>query len=169
MKNLASGFERIVKALDLIWRAACILMIILIVGVTFTQIISRKLLGSPLSWTEEFTKLLFVWVNCIGSAVAIRSKSHIQFDFLLTKTMQPREQNMVRIITNMVIIGFFIALIGPTAQLVKSMNTIPSAALSWPSGIPHLGYLIGMLAMIFAFLGDCVEAVGEIGKGGTAS
>jgi TRAP-type C4-dicarboxylate transport system permease small subunit len=163
MKKPAVWIGSLVKALDCVWRGACALIIVSIIVVTFAQIVSRKFFNTPFSWTEEFTKLLFVWVNCLGSAVAVRMRSHIQFDFLLTQIMSPAAQNAVRTLTNLLIMGFFLVLLKPTLQLVASMNTIPMAALGWPLGLPHLGYLVGMVAMIFAFLGDCLEAVAEFG------
>ena len=95
-------------------------------------------------------------------------KRQIQFDFLVSRLMSPRLQNIVRILTNIVIVLFFFLLLPPTMRLVQSMNTIPSAALSWPSGLPHLGYLAGLCAMIVAFLGDCMEAASELTRKGGA-
>ncbi len=175
IRNEVAGMNKIVNALmrtahfvNRICRVVCCILLILIVGATFLQIICRKIFSSPLSWTEEFTRLLFVWLNCLGCAIAIQMKNQIQFDFLVSRLMSPRLQNIVRILTNIVIVLFFFLLLPPTMRLVQSMNTIPSAALSWPSGLPHLGYLAGLCAMIVAFLGDCMEAASELTRKGGA-
>lgn len=162
MNQLLRFLEYAALWVDRVCRAVCCLLVVGIVGATFAQIICRKVFSSPLSWAEEFTRLLFVWLSCLGSVLAIRLKNQIQFDFLVSSLLSARMQNLVRILIDLFIAAFFIFLTPPTLALVRSMNSIPSAALSWPSGLSHLGYLTGCLFMVVAFLGDCAQAVREL-------
>ncbi|MCG1011522.1 TRAP transporter small permease [Tepidanaerobacter sp. GT38] len=166
MKKVNSISEVIIKASNIVCSFLCIALIVLMVGSTFLQIVFRKLFNSPLSWTEEFSRLAFVWINCLGSAIAIHTKSHIHLEYLVENLFSKSFQEILRIVHNAVIVMFFVWVAAPTLQLVKTMNTIPSPSLSLPSGLPHLGFLIGGVAIIFAAIGDSMEAFTELSTRG---
>ena len=80
MKN-----SKLWKALD---GAICILMAICFGSMTlviFAQVIFRYILKSPLAWSEELARYLFVWVSFIGSVVAARRNQHIGVEMLVNK------------------------------------------------------------------------------------
>lgn len=57
-------------------------LFILIFFILFAQIIARQMFDSPLSWSEELARLLFVYVGMLGISVGIRSQQHVYIDFL---------------------------------------------------------------------------------------
>jgi len=57
----------------------------IIVTIMFIQVVFRYLLNNSLSWSEEITRYLFVWLVFLGSALCIRDRLHIGVDFLHSK------------------------------------------------------------------------------------
>ena len=53
-----------------------------IFGILVAQILFRQAFQSPLIWSEELAKLLFVYVGMLGISVAIRKQEHVYIDFL---------------------------------------------------------------------------------------
>ncbi|MDR1535517.1 MAG: TRAP transporter small permease [Planctomycetota bacterium] len=53
----------------------CVLMVL--------QLLSRYVLRSPLLFTEEFSRLSYVWVAFLGMAVAHHRRDHIRVDLFL--------------------------------------------------------------------------------------
>ncbi len=47
------------------------------------QIFLRFVFNSPLAWTEEVDRYLFVWSVYLGSVVALAKRSHIRVTFLI--------------------------------------------------------------------------------------
>lgn len=73
-------FFRLQEYLGLIlFTGMCVLMAL--------QLLSRYIFSSPLLFTEEFSRLAYVWVAFLGMAVAHRRRDHIQID--LFKNMLP--------------------------------------------------------------------------------
>jgi TRAP-type C4-dicarboxylate transport system permease small subunit len=58
---------------------------LIFVAVTFGQVVLRYGFGRPLTWSEEVSRYLFVWVVFVGAGVAARYKGHIALDFLVTR------------------------------------------------------------------------------------
>ena len=71
-------------------------------------------------------------------------------------------QKVLRIAIDGVLILFFIWAFGPALTLVEKMNKSLSAALQWPAGVFHLGFAVGSLAIVIAYAGDILEALGVI-------
>ena len=55
------------------------------VALSFTQVVLRYGFGRPLTWSEEISRYLFVWVVFVGAAVAARRNGHIALDFLVNR------------------------------------------------------------------------------------
>ena len=45
------------------------------------QVFFRQVLHTPLIWSEELSRLIFVWVAMLGISIGIRKQSHIFIDF----------------------------------------------------------------------------------------
>jgi C4-dicarboxylate transporter, DctQ subunit len=48
----------------------------------FVNVVLRYWLLAPISWAEELTLYIMVWIVFIGSSVAIRTRGHIAIDLL---------------------------------------------------------------------------------------
>lgn len=140
----------------------CSTFMLLIVGSTFLQVFCRKVLNSPLTWSEELSCLAFIWMNCIGSAIAVIEKKHICFSVLTDHILNKKTEQILSVIIDIVIILFFVFSISPTMKLVAKSNSTLSAALQWPSGIFYLAFAVGAVFMIPAYLFDILKIFGII-------
>lgn len=71
--------------LDRIVEGAVIGAFLGFVALSFIQVVLRYGLGRPLTWSEEVSRYLFVWVVFVAAAVAARHKGHIMLDFLVSR------------------------------------------------------------------------------------
>ena len=66
------------------------------------QILFRQAFHSPLIWSEELAKLLFVYVGMLGISVAVRKQEHVYIDFL-TNLMPPAVKKITNTFVQIVI------------------------------------------------------------------
>ncbi len=50
--------------------------------VVLLQIYYRYIIGSPLVWSEELSRYVFIWVSMVGWVLATRSGTHIRITFI---------------------------------------------------------------------------------------
>jgi TRAP-type C4-dicarboxylate transport system permease small subunit len=84
----------------------CIAAIVLI---TVVSVWYRYVLGAPLSWTEQVSRILFVWVTFLGAAVLYRRMLHIVIDMMVM--MLPPPLQRVVYWTNQALIFVFAAML----------------------------------------------------------
>ena len=122
------------------------------------QVISRYLVRSPSSFTDELARFLLIWVGILGAAYATGQKLHLAIDVLINK-FQPRSRTVIEYLihTSIAIFALLVMVIGGVNLiniLLKSGNISP--ALSIPIGyiyavIPVSGILIIYYALYEIF------------------
>ena len=161
-----SRLQRICRIYNEALNVVCSLLMVLILGAIFLQIFSRKILNDPLTWTEEFSRLAFIWMNCLGSAIVIKEKKHISFTVITDKVLNDKGRQYLEIGIDILLVIFFLFVLPSTFDLVRMNNNVPSAALQWPSGIFYLSFAVGAITMLIACVIDILEIVGIV-KGGS--
>ncbi len=55
----------------------------------FLQVLIRFVFKYPLPWTEEVSRIAFVYAIFLGAAIAVRQKTHLNVDFVLVVLPRP--------------------------------------------------------------------------------
>ena len=84
-------------------------LFILIFLILIAQILARQVFHSPLNWSEELARLLFVYVGMLGISVGIRNQQHVFIDFitnLFPEKVKKVANSFVQIIIFICLISF---------------------------------------------------------------
>jgi TRAP-type C4-dicarboxylate transport system permease small subunit len=112
------------------------------------QIVCRFVLSISVPWTEEISRLLFVWLAYIGAAIGLREGTMIVID-TLPQALGPRAKAWldvpVRIVSIAVILFMFIASI----PLVRSVWSTTLPTVDWISnGWAYLAFTVSFALML---------------------
>ena len=125
----------------------------------------RYALNSPLIWSEEIALDLFIWVIFLGSALAIRRRSHLVVDFI--KVYLSRDPFLGQVL-ELFIHVCLLAVIGLLwiLGLLISINSwnIPTTALQWPLSVFYLAVPVSCTFMIIWLIVQTREIFGEFSK-----
>lgn len=100
MKEFFDQFEERVGAV----------LFVAIFAILVAQIISRQVFDSPLIWSEELARLLFIYVGMLGVSIGIKGDQHVMIDFLYNK-FSPKLTKIVFTIIQLLILFSIVALI----------------------------------------------------------
>lgn len=64
-------------------------LLLIIFAILVAQIVARQIFDSPIIWSEELARLLFIYAGLFGISMAIRSQQHVYIDFI-TNVMSER-------------------------------------------------------------------------------
>ena len=79
-----------------------IVIVAVIAAVLISAVVFRYGLNSALSWAEELSKYLMVWLTFLGTPIALRHFGHINID-LLVKILPARLQQLMYFIVSVII------------------------------------------------------------------
>ncbi len=89
------------------------------------NIVFRYVIRNPLNWTFEFSVNAFVIVGLLGACIAYRREDHVVFDLVYAK-LKPRGQNIFRILSCVLVIGFLLAALPKTAIYLLKLPAVTS-------------------------------------------
>ncbi|MCK9309899.1 MAG: TRAP transporter small permease [Candidatus Cloacimonetes bacterium] len=115
------------------------LMSILVLDVLW-QVISRYIMSSPSSYTDELAGFLLVWVGLFGAAYVAGKREHLAIDLLLQRSSKKRKFKLDIIISVIVILFAIVVMVIGGSWLVytRFYLSVKSAALGLPLGVVYL-------------------------------
>lgn len=125
-----------------------ILMSVLVLDVLW-QVISRYLLTSPSSFTDELAGFLLIWVGVLGAAYVAGRKEHLAIDILVQRSSPGRKRILGLIIHVLILLFALGVMVVGGASLVYSrfVLDVKSAALQLP-----LAYVYSVLPISGAII-----------------
>ncbi len=114
----------------------------------FLQVIYRYVLGESLSFSEELARYMFIWSVSMGSALALRTRSHIGVEILVERL--PKSLGMqAKVIACVISLIFYGMLVWYGFEMVFETMDQESAALELPMGYVYLAVpLSGIVLLI---------------------
>ncbi len=154
MNNLITTLDHFIEKL-------LTLLIFAIVSIVCWQVLSRYLLHSPSSISEEVARFLLIWISLIGAVYCYRTKAHLGLD-ILTNKLAAKQQKIARIFSHLMVLLFstLVLVIGGLRLVQLSFNPIQ---ISPTLGLP-MGYLYSVLpltGLLFCFYA-LFECYGEL-------
>ena len=126
-------------------------LFIVIFAILVLQVFFRQVIRTPLVWSEELARLIFVYVAMLGISIGIRKQSHIFIDFLFTR-FSPAVQKVVFTISQIIIFVCIICMGWFGKYLVAKKWIFEIVTLNVSSGWMYLAmYAISFLMMIRFF------------------
>lgn len=127
-----------------------ILMSVLVVDVLW-QVISRYLLSSPSSFTDELAGFLLIWVGVLGAGYVSGRKEHLAIDILVQKSPPARQRRLQILIHSLVFLfALSVMLIGGIILMyTRFVLEVKSAALELPLGYVYIVMPISGLIIMF--------------------
>ncbi|MEG2136016.1 MAG: TRAP transporter small permease, partial [Clostridia bacterium] len=105
-------------------------------------VLFRFVFSSPLAWSEEIAKYLFIWMTFIAGYVGARKGRHIGV-VALQNALPPLGGKLLRCLSNLISAVFFGTVIYYTIYFWSKLAMQTSPALGIPISIVYLGMLIG--------------------------
>ena len=144
-------YKRLMNAVHTAEKWLLIALIAASVTVAFMQVFFRFVLMRPLSWSEELTRYLFVWMGMIGTSVALQNDSHFRMDILVLLVPE-QVKRVLSVVWDLIIFGFCCVMVYYGGIMLKNSLHQLSPALHISMAIPYASVPIAGLLMILSFI-----------------
>lgn len=139
------------------------IMSILVIDVLW-QVMSRYVLVSPSSFTDELAGFLLIWVGVLGAAYVTGKKEHLAIDLLIQKS-SPENAKKLMFIVNLCIALFALLVMiigGSWLVITRFQFNVNSAALHLPLGYVYIVLPLSGLLMLYYSLYFMYSKNGEV-------
>ena len=154
--QLLKTFNRIMN--EIICKLLVVMFGAMVVAI-FLQVVFRYIFNSPLAWSEEVGRYLFIWTTFLGASVGAYYNKHIRVVALTEFMNNIRVRAAILLLCDvicLVFLWFFFTEGARVTYRVWSMGQVGNAATWLPIGLVYLSI---PLSSFFMFLNVTVYAI----------
>ena len=150
MNRLAAVAARVTDALAIAFFVAMFSCVL-------AQVVFRYFLGSPLTWSDELARYLFVWCAFLGWVIAARRRSHLAVTVGRDR-MSPRAQAALKLVGALAALAFAAVLVVHGIRIAERNWDVETTALAVTSGVVYAIVPLAALAVGTYALADAAAA-----------
>ena len=143
---------------NLLFKPIISVLFLLMIIITFIQVIFWYVLNSALPWAGEITIFFFIWVIFLGASITLHKGLHIGVD-IITNQLREKNKKIIYIFTNILIIIFCLLIFFGSIPLVIDNFTQRSPALEIRLTYVYLSIPFSMIAMSWISLKKILREV----------
>lgn len=143
MRRFTSFKDKLLKGYLIVGSVAIVILTLS----TFIQVITRYILSSPPSWTEELARYMFVWATFLGAAVALDKGLHATIT-VLDEKLSPRARNVLKSVTTLFVLGLSILICAESIRLCLSTMSRPSPVMKIPMACVNVSLFFSGIGMV---------------------
>ncbi len=128
------------------------------VVIVSAQVWYRFILNNPLSWSEEASRYLFVWISFMGAAAGVRYQVHLGID-LMEKILPAGSYRIAVIIVNLIIQIFLLMIIYWGFKILGVIQFQESPSMHISMQYPYMAVPVGSIFMFINSLRITVAAI----------
>jgi len=127
----------------------------IIVILTFAQVISRYIFTFPISWSQEISTYLFIWMMLIGCSMGLRRGEIVSINFFVEK-LSKKTASYINILNNCLLILFLVVGILANNRIIRHSQYQLSPILNIPMSWVSLSFTFSAIIMIlYSILNIC--------------
>lgn len=143
----SSPLQRLDRAFVLTNQFVVAALLAAMTGLVFTNVAMRYLMGHSLTWVEELTRYMMIWLAYLGAGLAWRAGAHVAVD-LLHGAIPAASARALRLAIAVGMIAFLAAVGWYGVAYSSFAMSQKSAVLSLPLGLVYWAIPTGCLLMI---------------------
>lgn len=146
---------KVKKVIVAIVTVAVVLIMTLLTATVLLQVITRAV-GYSMPGTEEFSRLMIVWLTFLGSSLAFHEKMHLAVTFFVRR-FKEEKRKYLQAAVNILIIAFYIIVIYFGFALSYTAMGSTSSTLQIPMSAFYLSIPVSGLFAIYFILTNIFE------------
>ncbi len=155
--------DRIISVIEVL------LMILLAVAIVIvsTQIVFRYIFKSPLSWSEQGARCIFIWLTMLSVPCIFRRKGMIAFDLIVTH-LKGKARIIFEILVQCIILFFAGYYFTVSVQQCIATGSRVMAGVEIPQNLIYISQPISMFLLVLVMIEQFADSVRRFGKEGKA-
>lgn len=145
---MKTTFLKISDLADRVIEIVAIALFVLLILVIGAEVVARYGFNSSLSWSEEFGRIVFVWIIFLGASIGFKRGAHMGLHFIVGM-VTPKVKRLMAIASLILSAAFFIFIVIEgllvSLEMVSQLTTAMQISVSWQYSAIPVGALFMLL------------------------
>ncbi len=121
------------------------------------QVVSRYLLNTPLRWSEELARYLYVWMTFFGMGFGVRHDSHVRM-LLIRSRLPQRAGRIVTAVADSVLLILIVGLFPGLIEFTRNQFGVLSTGMQLDMGLVYLSLPVGFGILALYLISQIAQA-----------
>lgn len=156
--------DTIVKPLVKVEDISIVILFILMITVSFLQVLFRYIIKISAPWTEELSRYAMIYLVMFGAAWAIYADNHIKIDLIYTLIKNRRARIIISLATSLLTLAFCAFFAYGAFLLIPQVisSNLMSVSLNIPMWIPQFAVVVGGTLMTIHYICVCIGKIDDL-------
>lgn len=154
---------KIEKWFDRVFNLIIMSALFCLVALVLAQVYVRFLSVGSLTWSEELSRFIMIWMVFLASVQLFRKNGHIWVDNIIG-IFPPKIKSTALILGNVLTIAFFVIISSGTFTLIPMTYTQYTPALAIPKAYVYSVVPLSMILTMFFAIKNLVLEIKNFGK-----
>lgn len=138
----------------------CAIVLVVMLALTFINVIARYVFLASMPFVEELTRLGLMILSLVGAAVAAKRGAHLGLS-VITDLLPAKAQNVLAGLANLLGVFFGVILVYYGYEMVRNeyVNDLKTAGMQWPEWIFGMWVLVGGAVMVIRYVQMTIHLV----------
>lgn len=133
-------------------------LVVAILVLMVLQVVTRRVLNAPMTWTEEVGRYALVWLTFVGAGLLMSRGGHVVVA-LFDNKLGPLGKRILEVVTDLFIAAICLVFIPVGLSYASDMGRIASPAAGIPMSIVYLASVVGLSLVAFHALVNAYLAI----------
>ena len=147
--------KKIISKIDVIIEKMLIGILLVMCIALALQVLFRYVFNSPLIWSEELARYLFVWITFLGAGYGVKHHLHVEMSIFFNK-FPLKIKKLTQVVTNIAVIGSFLYILPSSIEFMKIQHPIMATTLNIPLSLLFAAAPVGSILLIFFLVIDTI-------------
>ncbi len=157
---MAHTLRRLSDGLNLVAEYAVAALMVVMVVVVAAQVFSRHVAFHSLSWSEELSRYVLIWVTFLGASAGVKRKAHFGVQ-AITYFLPPRLRPTLTALTYLLAAAVFLVMVYFGWQNAQVVSRQVSPAMQLPMHYVYISIPVSGLVMLIHVLEQMSDAIGR--------
>ncbi len=159
MQNMKKRMDKFAHVIEIIGGIGILIMTLTVL----LQVIMRYVFNSPLTWTEELARYLFIYLTFIGGGLLVYQRGHL-FVEVIFNNLPDRVRKGIQIFIDAIVCGFSVYLLISAKTLMGIASGSYSTAMHIPMEYISFSVLLGAVLIILFSVCNIYEDLKNLKK-----
>ena len=138
----------------------CSLVLVVMLILTFINVVARYIFNASMPFVEELTRLGLMILSLAGAAVAAKRGAHLGLS-VISDLLPTKVQNLLAVVADILGLLFGAVLVYYGYGMVRNeyVNQLKTAGMQWPEWLFGMWVVVGGAIMIIRYIQMAVQKV----------
>lgn len=159
--NIVQVSDKVLDAINILMEYLMGILFLVLVGITFQEVLRRYLFNDPTHWASEASRFLLIWMTFTGACIVTRLVTHLTMGFTIHRFVNKSKSKIIKVFISAAAAISMIVLTYYSAKVTLLAGYRPAPMTGIPMYYPWAALPVNGAIMSIYMIAETVKHIYE--------